>query len=266
LKDQNIHNFNKVNTLMNNQPNVKKNVCIVIPCYNEEKGLIIEKYSRFIEENQEILICFVNDGSTDNTLEIIEGLKTRYPNQVVVHNLVKNVGKAEAIRNGMHFCNENHQFDYIAYLDADLATSLEECLSMTSYLNDNIRFVFGSRIKRIGAVIERNYFRFLVGRIIATSISYILKLDVYDTQCGCKVFSKELATVVFKDAFVSKWLFDVEIFDRIIKFYGRDKVLKKMMEVPLVKWIDAGDSKVKTSYFFKLWVDLYQINKIVKLK
>jgi len=266
LKTQNTRNFNKVNTLMNNLPSVKKNVCIVIPCYNEEKGLIIEKYSRFIEENPAILICFVNDGSTDNTLEIIEGLKKGFPNQVVVLNLPKNVGKAEAIRNGMHFCNENHPFDYIAYLDADLATSLEECLEMTSYLNNKITFVFGSRIKRIGAVIERSYFRFVVGRIIATSISSILKLEVYDTQCGCKVFSKELAEEVFKKSFVSKWLFDVEIFDRIIKFYGRAKVLKKMMEVPLLKWIDAGDSKVKTTYFFKLWVDLYQINKIVNRK
>ncbi len=251
---------------MNNQPNVKKNVCIVIPCYNEEKGLIIEKYSHFIEENKNVLICFVNDGSTDNTLEILEGLKNNYPKHVVVHNLVKNAGKAEAIRNGMHFCKENHPFDYIAYLDADLATSLEECLAMTHYLNNKITFVFGSRIKRIGAVIERSYYRFFVGRIIATSISYILKLGVYDTQCGCKVFSKELATAVFKEPFISKWLFDVEIFDRIIKFYGRAKVLEKMIEVPLIKWIDAGDSKVKTSYFFKLWIDLYKINKIVNRK
>ena len=251
---------------MNNQPDVKKNVCFVIPCYNEEKGLNIEKFSHFIEENKDILICFVNDGSTDNTLEIIEGLKDNYPKQVVVHNLAKNAGKAEAIRNGMHFCNENHHFDYIAYLDADLATSLEECLAMTHYLNNKIAFVFGSRIKRIGAVIERSYYRFFVGRIIATSISYILKLGVYDTQCGCKVFSKELATAVFKESFISKWLFDVEIFDRIIKFYGRDKVLEKMIEVPLVKWIDAGDSKVKTSYFFKLWIDLYKINKIANRK
>lgn len=249
---------------MYNLSTIKNNVCIVIPCYNEEKGLIIEKYKHFIEKNTEILICFVNDGSTDNTLEINEGLKKDFPNQVVVLNLPKNVGKAEAIRNGMHFCNENYQFDYIAYLDADLATSLEECLEMTSYLNDKITFVFASRIKRIGAVIERSYYRFFIGRIIATRISHILRLAVYDTQCGCKVFSKELATAVFKQSFISRWLFDVEIFDRIIKFYGREKVMEKMMEVPLVKWIDLGDSKVKTSYFFKLWIDLYKINKMIK--
>jgi hypothetical protein len=75
-----------------------------------------------------------------------------------------------------------------------------------------------------------------------------------------------LAAAIFKDAFVSKWLFDVEIFDRIIKFYGRDKVLGKMLEVPLLRWVDRGDSKVKASYFFKLWIDLYRINKICNSK
>lgn len=251
---------------MNNQSGIQKNVCIVIPCYNEEKGLQLEKYNRFIEENKEILICFVNDGSTDNTLEIINGLKNNFPKQIIVHNLPKNKGKAEAIRAGMHFCNENFHFDYIAYLDADLATSLEECLAMTQYLDNKITFVFASRIKRIGAVIDRSYYRFFVGRVIATRISHILNLGVYDTQCGCKIFSKELLSVVFKQPFISRWLFDVEIFDRIIKFYGRDKILEKMLEVPLVKWIDAGDSKVKASYFFKLWIDLYQINKVVHRK
>ena len=256
----------KQKTFMYNLSAVKNNVCIVIPCYNEEKGLAIKEYSHFMEENPAVLICFVNDGSSDNTLSILKGLKTQFPKQVVVHSYIKNMGKAEAIRSGFHYCNYHHHFDYVAYLDADLATSPEECLAMTSFLNANINFVFGSRIQRIGAVIERNTYRFFIGRIIATVISYILKLNVYDTQCGCKIFSKELGEVVFKDAFVSKWLFDVEIFDRIIKFYGRDKVLEKMLEVPLLRWVDRGDSKVKASYFIKLWIDLFRIHKIVNSK
>jgi dolichyl-phosphate beta-glucosyltransferase len=249
---------------MYNLSAVKNNVCIIIPCFNEEKGLAIQEYSHFMEVNPTVLVCFVNDGSSDNTLSILEGLKNSFPKQVIVHSYIKNMGKAEAIRSGFHYCNYHHNFDYVAYLDADLATSPEECLTMTSFLNANINFVFGSRIKRIGAVIERSYCRFIVGRIIATVISSILKLNVYDTQCGCKIFSKELAEVVFKDTFVSKWLFDVEIFDRIIKFYGRKKVLEKMLEVPLIRWVDRGDSKVKSSYFFKLWIDLYKINKMIK--
>jgi len=237
-------------------------LCIVIPCYNEEKGLAIQEYVHFVENNPTVLICFVNDGSTDATLEILEGLKNKYPEHVKVLSYKNNRGKAEAIRSGVHFCNENYTFDYLAYLDADLATSLEECAAMTSNFNNKITFVFGSRIRRIGAVIERSPFRFFAGRIIATIISHILKLNVYDTQCGCKVFTKTLAEEVFKKPFVSKWLFDVELFDRIIKFYGREVVLEKMLEVPLLRWVDRGDSKVKATYFLKLWVDLYLINKI----
>jgi len=237
-------------------------LCIVIPCYNEEKGLAIQEYVHFVENNPTVLICFVNDGSTDATLEILEGLKNKYPEHVKVLSYKNNRGKAEAIRSGVHFCNENYTFDYLAYLDADLAASLEECAAMTSNFNNKITFVFGSRIRRIGAVIERSPFRFFAGRIIATIISHILKLNVYDTQCGCKVFTKTLAEEVFKKPFVSKWLFDVELFDRIIKFYGREVVLEKMLEVPLLRWVDRGDSKVKATYFLKLWVDLYLINKI----
>jgi len=241
-------------------------LCRIILPYNEEKGLVLQEYIRFIEKNPAVLICFVNDGSTDATLEILKGLENRFPKQVFAHTYSKNLGKAEAIRSGVHFCNEKYTFDYIAYLDADLATSLEECSAMTSYFNDKITFVFGSRIRRIGAVIQRSPFRFITGRIIATIISHILKLKVYDTQCGCKVFSKTLSEEVFKQPFVSKWLFDVELFDRIIKFYGRKIVLEKMLEVPLLRWVDRGDSKVKASYFLKLWVDLYRINKICKSK
>jgi len=116
----------------------------------------------------------------------------------------------------------------------------------------------------IGSVIERNMHRFIIGRIIATIISSILKLKVYDTQCGCKVFTKELSAQVFKDTFISKWLFDVEVFHRIIMIYGRDRVLDKMLEVPLKKWVDVEKSKVKFTYFFSLWVDLYLISKRLK--
>ena len=158
---------------MYNLSTVKNNVCIIIPCYNEEKGLAVQEYSHFIEENPTILVCFVNDGSSDNTLSILEGLKSRFPNQVIVHSYIKNMGKAEAIRSGFHFCNYHHNFEYIAYLDADLATSLEECLAMTSFLNEKITFVFGSRIKRIGAVIERSHYRFFIGRIIAKVLTNI---------------------------------------------------------------------------------------------
>lgn len=243
---------------------MQKLLCIVIPCYNEEKRLPLAGYENFLTHDPNTLICFVNDGSSDNTLEVLNQLKSKFENQIHIVSYEKNVGKAEAIRKGVSFCNSNLDHDYIAYLDADLSTSLEECKELSTFLDNKINFVFGSRIMKIGSVIVRQQFRFVTGRFIATIISNILELKVYDTQCGCKIFTKELSVEVFKDPFVSKWLFDVEIFNKLIVFYGRNNVLERMLEIPLKKWIDTADSKVKMSYFLKLWVDLYRINKICK--
>lgn len=238
----------------------KFDLIIVIPCYNESKGLLKDKFLSFLQLNPTVAICFVNDGSTDHTLSILEDLKFHNPFQIIVYNCAENGGKAQATRLGMLHIVENYEFEKAAYLDADLATSLKECLRIGRKISDKITFAFGSRVKILGANVHRTYFRFLTGRVIATFISNILKLDVYDTQCGAKVFHQSLVASVFKETFLSKWLFDVEIFFRILNFYDRKQGAKKMLEVPLKKWIDRGDSKVKMSYFFKLWIDLIKIH------
>ncbi len=240
---------------------IKINSCIIIPCYNEENGLPLQEYCNFMEVNPKVVLCFVNDGSTDKTQEILEKLENKFQKQVAIISCIKNLGKAEAVRRGVLYCNNTYDYTYIGYLDADLSTSIQEYGILSTYLNDDLHFVFGSRIMKLGSIIIRNHYRFLIGRIIATIISNMLKLKVYDTQCGCKVFTKDLSIQLFENPFISKWLFDVEIFYRMIDLYGRDQMLNKTIEVPLKKWVDKGDSKIKTTYFFKLWLDLYKIKK-----
>jgi dolichyl-phosphate beta-glucosyltransferase len=237
---------------------------IVIPCFNEEKSISLKDYFQFLDNFHSTMICFVNDGSTDNTLGVLSSIREKHPSQVHIVSMMKNSGKAEAVRTGINYCNQNFNHRFIGYLDADLATTLEEFMDLTHYLKDEIVFSFGSRIRKIGSVIERENSRFLIGRIIATFISRLLDLKVYDTQCGCKVFTKEVSEDLFKKEFISRWLFDVEIFFRIIVLFGREKAIRKMYEVPLKSWIEKGDSKVKPTYFFKLWIDLYQISKKYK--
>jgi len=237
------------------------NTCIVIPCYNEEKGISVKEYSLFLDNYPQAMICFVNDGSTDKTLDILNSLKEKHPDQIDIISLSKNSGKAEAVREGINHCNPKFCHQFIGYLDADLATTLEEFMEVKNYLKKDIVFTFGSRIRIIGSTIERNHSRYLTGRIIATIISNILNLKVYDTQCGCKIFTKDISEVLFKKKFISKWLFDVEIFFRMIHLFGKTEAVKKMREVPLKSWIEKGDSKVKATYFFQLWFDLYAIRK-----
>jgi hypothetical protein len=53
----------------------------------------------------------------------------------------------------------------------------------------------------------------------------------------------------------------VELFSRILRKFGKEKALDLMNEIPVKRWVDIGDSKVKMSYFFQLWIDLYKIRK-----
>jgi len=236
-------------------------LCIIVPCYNEEKRLNTKRFYNFLKSQKNVLICFVNDGSSDKTFEVLTTIKSKFPNNVEAISTPTNVGKAEAVRTGILHCNTHFKHKKIAYLDADLATTLEECYEISELVTKKIVFAFGSRIKKIDTKIERKGYRFLIGRVIATFISRQLKLGVYDTQCGCKIFKSELSKTIFKDKFISKWLFDVELFHRIIKIYGVDKMCEISTEVPLKSWIDYDESKVKMTYFFKLWLDLYQIKK-----
>jgi len=237
---------------------------IVIPCYNESKRLDIPNYKSFLNKNQNVTICFVNDGSSDDTLDTITSMANQNPQQIKFFTYKKNVGKASAVRKGILYSLEKFSPKYISYIDADLSVSLKECISLNQYLDDKIHFCFGSRILRLGSDIQRKRYRFLIGRFIATIISMNLDLKVYDTQCGCKCFNTKLAREVFREEFISKWLFDVEIFFRILKIYGRNEGTKTMYEVPLKRWIDKGDSKVKMSYCFKLLIDLYNIKNKYK--
>ena len=235
-------------------------LAIVIPAYNEFDRFPMKEYEAFLTKYSDACLCFVDDASTDQTEKILAKLTDLYPEQVLVLKNPKNLGKALSVRHGVLYCYENSISPALAYLDADLATSLEECYSLLDFL-EHREFIFASRILKIGSVVERRFGRFLIGRIIATMISNILKIKVYDTQCGCKVFRADIAPVLFGEKFISRWLFDVELFSRILVAYGLEEGLSKMEEIPVKRWVDRGASKVKLTYFFRLFYDLYLINR-----
>ena len=139
------------------------------------------------------------------------------------------------------------------------AKKIAELIEIADKIDTHKAFVFGSRIKKLDNNIQRKKYRFIIGRVIATLISYMLKLPIYDSQCGCKVFRRDWVGIIFKDVFISPWLFDVEIFFRLIRHFGREKIQTKIEEVPLKEWVDTDDSKVSLLYGFKVWFDLIKI-------
>jgi glycosyltransferase involved in cell wall biosynthesis len=232
---------------------MKPLVAIVVPCFNEEKRLPIDSFKSFSSNYPHITFCFVNDGSRDNTSKILKDSGLR------VMDLKQNVGKAEAVRTGV-ISMANEGFQWIGFWDADLATPLEEIPHfLEKAQNSKFKLITGARILRMGTLIQRKAHRHYLGRIFATLVSLSLKLPVYDTQCGAKLFSNKLAGELFSLPFRSKWFFDVELLFRL-----KDKTL--VYEYPLHQWVDISGSKLKLWDFIKVPYELYKINRFYKGK
>ena len=237
-------------------------ICVVVPCYNEAGRLPVGEFLSFLDGNQHIAFCFVNDGSLDTTRDVLAELRRRGPDErVQVVNLERNRGKAEAVRAGVLHALAWRQFDYVGYLDADLATPLSELNHLLTYEPGPGRFevICGSRIRRLGARIERSAVRHVLGRVFATFASMVLQLPVYDTQCGAKLIRADLSARILDQPFVSRWLFDVEILARTVRLLGRAQANELILEVPLRAWKESGKSRIRMRDFLTAPMDLLKI-------
>ena len=243
---------------------MQKDLAIVIPCYNEADRIPVSQFENFLSSQPTVSIFFINDGSKDKTYAILTTLKNQFPSQIEVHCIKRNGGKANAVFTGFQQLLKYKNYRKVAYLDADLATSLEECLLLSEKVKEKVVLAFGSRILKLDNQIKRKWYRFILGRLVATAISNILGLSIYDSQCGCKIFEAKTAEKIFSEPFISKWLFDVEIFFRMIRIFGRSEIKNYLREIPLKAWVDTPDSRVSPLYFFILWWDLFKISKKYK--
>jgi glycosyltransferase involved in cell wall biosynthesis len=240
---------------------------LVVPCYNEEKRLDVEAFRNVSVEGHTINFLFVNDGSRDGTLPLIESLRDSNPARFAVLNLDRNRGKAEAVRRGFLAAMEQPAV-YIGFWDADLATPLSELAGFLAVLDarPEIQIVIGARVRLLGRQISRRPSRHYFGRVGATLISSSLGLAVYDTQCGAKVFRvTDTLPAVFAKPFLSRWIFDVEIIARYVERLGRNATAAAMYELPVQRWHDVTGSKVKSHDFLRALHDLWKIRRKYKI-
>ena len=235
-------------------------VGVVIPCYNEAERLLSTEFIDFIDKNSGYHLCFVNDGSKDATLEVLNDLRKGRENFITVYDCAKNGGKAEAVRLGMLHMVKKADLDYIGFLDADLSTDLADFDELVSTIeNSDFKIVSGSRISRMGANITKESARKVISMTINLIIRTILSMNFKDTQCGAKIFHKDVIHLAFDKKFITKWLFDVEIFMRMRRHFGLDTAKAMMCEKPLKRWIHADGSKLSMKDSIKIIGQLGQI-------
>ena len=234
-------------------------IILVIPCYNEADRLPTAEIDGFVRaKGGQVRVILVNDGSYDATGTVITALAASNPD-ILALSLAKNCGKAEAVRQGVQAALRE-ECDWVGFWDADMATPLNELDHfLSNQQRNNYDVVVGCRLARLGANIKREPIRHYLGRLFATTVSSLLRLPLYDSQCGAKIFRRELAAQVFSRPFVSRWLFDVEIFRRIVLLYGREKTIRMIYECPLYQWLDVKGSKLTKSKMLKTPIELWKI-------
>lgn len=237
---------------------------IVIPCYNEAKRFPLETFTAFVANHPSIRFLLVNDGSKDNTLEVLRRARAGREVRVDILDQPANGGKGEAVRCGMLAAMKSDTCAYAGFWDADFATPLETIEDMAAILagRPELAMIFGARVKLLGRKVERKVSRHYLGRIFATVVSTILRLPIYDTQCGAKIFRVNAETrTLFAEPFCSRWVFDVEIIARFIRqrSYDMESVQSAIYEFPLPEWRDVAGSLVRPHDFLRAFFDVLRI-------
>jgi dolichyl-phosphate beta-glucosyltransferase len=241
---------------------------IVIPCYNEATRLNAAAFRTFAATHPDYTLCFVNDGSTDETLAVLHHLREGLEERVVLVNCPINVGKAEAVRQGMLYLNERTTCEAIGFLDADLSTDFADFRQLVQQLANHspLQMVLGVRVRQAGATISRNPKRHLIGRLVASLIRLLLNMPLHDTQCGAKLFRNDSVAYLFGQPFQSRWLFDVELLFRLKQRYGSMGAMQRLAELPLRRWVHVGDSKISARESLRIPMQLGKIASAYRLR
>ena len=242
----------------------------IVPCYNESKRWNKTYWEKMVSLSNTFWV-FVDDGSTDNTQNLINDLKQR---NVKLIKMLKNSGKSEAIRYGVLWSISNllSEYDSIGYIDSDGAFNKNDVEHLNNVfvekhkIDDEIS-IWASRVALSGRKIHRKPTRHVLGRIISLIVSAGRNNIAYDTQCGLKYFHFNNKTIdLFEKRFKTRWFIDIEIF---IRFALRNKKRMKIWEEPLMFWDEIPGSKINLSQIYILLKELVLIkfmqNKIRKV-
>jgi len=225
---------------------------LIIPCYNE--GKIIRDSINEILKIFNILkykweIIFVDDGSTDGTVNFIKELLNSFPNmKLITHE--KNLGRGKTVQDGILSASYN----IVGYLDIDLEVHARYIPCMISEIENGIDIAVGYRFLKVTL---NNLHRFILSRGYNLLIKKLLKVNLNDTESGFKFFNKSNILPILSKMKYTGWFWDTEI---MVLAYKKGL---KIVEVPVL-FIKRKDKKSSvriirdTFFYFKNLVTFWK--------
>lgn len=224
---------------------------VIIPAYNEAKRLpltLIDIDKHLDEQEYSYEIVVVNDGSTDDTAEIVARFAPLINNLRLINN-DENKGKGAAVRQGMLEAKGLWRL----FMDADNSTSIVEFNKMISYFKSGYEVVIGSRAVRGSRKMPpQPFYKGILGKMGNLIIQTVLLHGIWDTQCGFKCFSEEAAEKVFSLTKIDRWGFDAESL-------ALAKALHyKIKELP-VFWVNDPRTHVKLKDYLQVLLETAKV-------
>jgi glycosyltransferase involved in cell wall biosynthesis len=209
---------------------------IVIPAYNESARLrpTLDTLLRYVHAQKwDVEILVVNDGSSDDTAQVIREYGKVHPEILLLEN-PGNRGKGFSVRNGMLHARGN----ICLFTDADLSSPIEEAQKLLAAINAGADVAIGSRWLKAELQTERQpLYRQAFGRIFNMVLRIVLGMRFVDTQCGFKAFRRDAVQRIFPLQKIERWGFDPEI------LYLARRAGLKVAEVPVV-WAHSEGTRL----------------------
>ena len=209
---------------------------VVIPGYNEAERLprSLEQVIPWLERSgKSYEVVLADDGSRDQSLEVMRGWAARHPTIRVVSQL-PNRGKGRALAIGVAVTRG----DLVLTSDADFSTPIDELPKLEAALATGADVAIGSRARPGSQImVPQPFYRVVGGRVLNVAIQALALPGVWDTQCGFKLFRGDLARSVFGQLQTDGFAYDVEVLWRARRAGHR------IAEVPVV-WRHKEDSRV----------------------
>ncbi|MFC2124817.1 glycosyltransferase [Bacteroidota bacterium] len=229
---------------------------IIIPVYNEA-----DKIARDISEADDFLnrngltgeIIIVDDGSWDDTVQNAKGIASviKSPLQVIeyIHK-----GKGRMVKTGILQAIS----DIVMFIDSGSCVPYDNILPGLDLLrNDEYDILHGSRLLDGSKINGKTRSRKIISWLFRRSISGWMRIPKYltDTQCGLKIYKREVAHTIYRGCITNGFIFDIEIILRA------DKAGYRIKEFP-IEWTADPDSRL--SIMKNFWQIIRELKKIKK--